>query len=185
MTYVEAALLVTTFLVVAFSAFTDIRTRKIKNWVTLPAIVLGLAVHAVAFKWDLGQGLGLKWSLLGLVIGALPFLVMNTIDSRAFGMGDVKLMAAVGALLGWPMMLEVLLYVALAGGVVAVAVLIRRRVLRRTLSGMLARQEGKKKEKKKEEGSEDHRSQYIPYGVAIAGGTVLVLALEISRKGIF
>ncbi|MFW6369274.1 MAG: A24 family peptidase [Myxococcota bacterium] len=182
MSAVHAALFGMTIVAVGISAVTDIRARKIKNWVTFPAIALGLLVHTVAGGWDGGEGLGLKWSLIGLAIGCLPFLVMNTLDSRAFGLGDVKLMAAVGALLAWPLMLEVLLFVALAGGVVAFVTLIAKRTLIRTLSRMLARRRDDDGEKSQDRASS---SQYIPYGVAIAGGTLMVVALEVARRGIF
>jgi prepilin peptidase CpaA len=172
------------FVAVAVSAVTDLKTRKIKNFVTYPAILLGFAVHLVGAGWDGGEGLGLKWSLIGFLVGGLPFLAMNTIDARSFGMGDVKLMAAVGALLGWPMILEIFFYVALLGGVVAVVVLVKKRRFRATVGGMLSKRTD---EEAGDEAASEPRSSplYIPYGVAIAGGTVAVLALEISRKGIF
>lgn len=93
-------------------------------------------------------------------------------------MGDVKLMAAVGALVGWPLVLEVLLYVALAGGAVAILVLARKGILRQALVGMLSGRG------KTEGDAASPSSVYIPYGVAIAGGTVIVIGIEIYRKGI-
>ncbi len=188
MAKVEAALMALAFLAVVVSAVTDIKTRKIKNWVTFPAIILGILVHLLVGGWGSGEGLGLKSSLIGLAIGSLPFLAMNTIDSRAFGMGDVKLMAAVGALVGWPLMLDVLIYVVIAGGLLAVVVLLRKKMLRRTLSAMLSRRDRSTKDGSTKDESSDSdilRSQYIPYGVAIAGGTVVVLVLEVARRGIF
>ena len=53
----------------------------------------------------------------------------------ATGAGDVKLMAAIGTLVGPVLMVKVFLFTAIAGGVLAVAVALRRRSLSATLAG--------------------------------------------------
>ena len=53
----------------------------------------------------------------------------------ATGAGDVKLMAAVGAIVGPAVVLKAFLFTAVAGGVLAVAVALRRRRLAATLAG--------------------------------------------------
>ena len=77
---------------VAACAVTDYRTKKIPNWLTVPAAVLGLAYHLLA-----PQGIGL-WALAGFAIGfgllLLPWLLGGG------GMGDVKMLAALGTWLG-------------------------------------------------------------------------------------
>ncbi len=72
----------------------DIRYRRIPNWLVLPAWLAGFAVNVVLSRgW---QGL----ALAGLGFG-LAFLVYFPLYLlRAMGAGDVKLMAAIGALLG-------------------------------------------------------------------------------------
>ena len=167
---------VLTIAAVVVSGVTDLRTRRILNVVTYPAIALGPVLQGGFWGWSSATGLGLEWSLLGLVVGALPFLVFNALDPRAFGMGDVKLMAAVGALKGFPFILGTLVYVALVGGLLAIVVLLWRGHLLETLGGLLRWSDGARREGRKE--------IYVPYGVAIAVGTVWALALELSHSGV-
>lgn len=75
------------------AAATDLRTRKIPNWLTLLLILSGLA-HATFT----GHGPGLGMSVVGLFASALIPFVLFAIG--AMGAGDVKLMAGVGAWLG-------------------------------------------------------------------------------------
>lgn len=161
---------------VTVSLVTDLRSRKILNVVTYPALVAGLVIHGVAWGWSTRLGQGLEWSLVGLVVGGLPFLVFNALDSRAFGMGDVKLMAAVGALMGFPFVLQDLLYVALVGGVVALVALLWRGKLLQTLGGMLRRRKAETpagtEASADGEAGDRSSSLYVPYGVAIAFGTL-------------
>jgi prepilin peptidase CpaA len=98
--------------VVVSAAVTDLTRGLIHNWVTLPGILLGLVLGGV------NGGLpGLGWSALGLLVGGgimlLPYLL------GAMGGGDVKLLAAVGALGGPVFTFKTLIYSCLAGGVLA------------------------------------------------------------------
>jgi prepilin peptidase CpaA len=74
-------------------AFCDYRTHKIPNWLTVPAAILGLVYSLLA-----PLGIGPLWSLAGLAVGfsllLLPWLLGGG------GMGDVKMLAALGAWLG-------------------------------------------------------------------------------------
>ncbi len=75
---------------------TDLRTGRVPNWLTLPAICLGLLLHG----FD-GNKAGVIASLVGFVAaGAVPWLLYRFTKGRAIGGGDVKLFAALGALLG-------------------------------------------------------------------------------------
>ncbi len=75
------------------AAITDTRSGRIPNWLTLP--LLGLAPIA----WGFGAGgRDAVFSLLGLLAcGVLPLLFFYR---NAMGGGDVKLFAALGAVLG-------------------------------------------------------------------------------------
>lgn len=77
-------------LVAGVAAIWDLRWRKIPRWLTVPAFILGLVYHARAG----GFGSALGAAGLGLALG----LVL--VQLRAFGGGDAKLLAAMGALLG-------------------------------------------------------------------------------------
>ena len=86
----------------AVAAITDARTGRIPNWLTGTATVLGIALCAT-----LG-GIGSAGvSLLGvLLVVAVPAILYRGSQGRAIGGGDVKLFAALGALLGPTLGLE-------------------------------------------------------------------------------
>lgn len=81
-------------LYVALAAATDARMNRIPNYLTVPAAVLGLAYHALA-----PSGAGPLASLAGFGVGFALLLVPWLLGGG--GMGDVKLLAALGAWLGW------------------------------------------------------------------------------------
>lgn len=95
--------------VVIFAALRDMRTGKIPNALTFPAMLAFAAAHAAL------SGLpGLWFSLAGLGAG-LTFLLVPHLFGY-LGAGDVKLMAVVGAALGIEALLTVFLFTSLAGG---------------------------------------------------------------------
>lgn len=75
------------------AAVTDYKTRKIPNWLTVPAAVLALVYHSFA-----PHGFGLLMSLAGFAIGFCLLLLPWLLGGG--GMGDVKMLAALGAWLG-------------------------------------------------------------------------------------
>jgi prepilin peptidase CpaA len=168
----EIVLVSLTGVAVSVSLVTDLRSRKILNVITYPALLAGPIIHGLVWGWSTRMGQGLEWSLIGLVVGGLPFLVFNAVNSSAFGMGDVKLMAAVGGLMGFPFIIEDLLYVALVGGVVALVALLWKGRLLRTLGRLVRRRRPAEAEGEAAEAPEPAASIYVPYGVAIAFGTL-------------
>ena len=95
-------------LLLGVSAYWNLRYRKIPNWATLPAIVLGLGLNGLFLGWG-----GMKTSGLGFLVGFGALLVLFVLSWM--GGGDVKLMAAVGALKGYPFVVSALLYSLVAG----------------------------------------------------------------------
>jgi prepilin peptidase CpaA len=73
--------------------YTDLRSSRIPNWLTFPAIGFALVGHA----W-LGGLQGVLFSMAGLGAGLGLFFILYVTGS--IGAGDVKLMAAVGAIMG-------------------------------------------------------------------------------------
>ena len=113
----------------AVSAVFDIRSRKIPNVITGPAILAGLLLHGVLDSW---HGL-----LSALAAGAICFAVFLVFHiAGGMGAGDVKLMAAVGCLAGLPHVTYLLVFTAIAGGVMGVALAVLRGRLRETLSNL-------------------------------------------------
>src|SRR5438445_9364994 len=110
------------FIVVALATQADVRTRRIPNRLTGPALLLGIAVHA-ALQGPAGAGN----ALLGAVVAG--GLLLPGWFSGFMGAGDVKLMAAVGAWLGYPQGMWAALFALIAGGVMALVVAARRGVL--------------------------------------------------------
>ena len=98
-------------LLLVLAAAADIRTHRIPNWLTLA----GLAVGLVGNGW-LGGGGGLRESLAGIGVASLALALYAV---RALGAGDVKLLGAVGALMGPGFLLWTLPGTILAGGLLA------------------------------------------------------------------
>lgn len=97
------------------AAVEDISTRRIRNVLVGPALVLAL----------IGAPDGGSAAAAALV-APLPFLVMALIAPRAMGMGDVKLLSPAGALVGIGHLPELWVAIALIGGALAVVASIRR-----------------------------------------------------------
>lgn len=102
-----------TLVVVSIATFTDIRSRRVPNWLVLPFMALGPIVFIVV-----AGGSGLRESVLGWGLAAVVFGFLNWLGGM--GMGDVKLMAAVGAWIGPSQLLIAMIVTFLAGGVMAI-----------------------------------------------------------------
>jgi prepilin peptidase CpaA len=87
----------------AVGAYTDARTGLLPNWLVLPLIPAGLALNYLDGDWR-----GLTSAAIGFVVcGLVPLVLYLTSGGSAIGGGDVKLFAAIGALLGTYSGLEV------------------------------------------------------------------------------
>jgi len=93
--------------------FIDIDHRIIPNEISLPGILIGFAC---SFLW------GDFWisSLIGLLVGGGGLLLLSLLYSlirgrEGMGMGDVKLLAMLGAWLGWQCLLFILLFASIQG----------------------------------------------------------------------
>ena len=112
-----------------WAGWLDWRMRKIPNWLTVPALLGGLTLSTVLWRWP-----GVKLSLegAGISLGVLlPFVLM-----RGLGAGDWKLMGALGAFLGPQRVIVVLLGTVLIAGTMSVVEVIRQRKVRETLNNL-------------------------------------------------
>ena len=147
------------------AAVIDLRTRRIPNILTATLAAIGLGLAAAGF----GR-VGLGASMLGCLLG-LAFMMPGHIFGRT-GAGDVKLLAAAGALLGPTDTIYAFLYTAIAGGALALVVAVARRRLSQTLASTSALMSGSEQARAEVDSTtSDNRFAYAP---AIAIGVVLV-----------
>jgi prepilin peptidase CpaA len=164
--FVLAAILA---IALGISVVTDLRSRRIPDAVTLPATGLLLLARLLLTGWD-----GLFGMAVGVVGALAGWAVFRGIAwCGGMGLGDVKLMAAVGAALGWPLVLRALLFTAIAGGVQALVVAVGAGRLGPALRGagaLLLRGHGSTRR-----GTAPERGLAVPYAVAIAAGTAFAV----------
>lgn len=178
---VKVALLL---VLVAIAAGFDLNSRRIPNWLVLVGLVTSYILQ-INFNTS-GSFSGFKAWGLGLLVGFGLFLPLYLF--RAMGAGDVKLMAMVGSFLGPVSALGAVLTTLVAGGVLAVAVSLWGGVLRHTLSNVRVVMEqtmlktlcgGVQLE------WPPASTGNLPYGVAIAAGTLIHLIVERSGHALF
>lgn len=150
---------------VAVATFTDLRSRRIPNWLVVPFFSAGVLVSCWFHGWHgLGQSLG------GAGLGLLSFGILFMLGGM--GAGDVKLFAAIGAWIGPAQLLIALVLTALVGGAMALGSVAWGGFL-----GKFFRQAGEMVSGLKQEHGEvvlkSSQPRYIPYGPAIAVGTLM------------
>ena len=106
----------------------DIRTRRIPNELTATMAGIGIGLAAAGIS-----GVPLWASAAGFLIGLALMMPGHLLG--ATGAGDVKLMAAVGAIVGPATVVNAFLFTAVAGGVLALVVAVRRQRLAVTVAG--------------------------------------------------
>jgi len=161
---------VTTAGVVVATIF-DWRMRKIPNILTFSMIVLGFLANILQHGFP-----GFQHSFLGLCLGIL--LLYFPFQLGGVGGGDVKLMGAIGSLLGPVLIFKIFLASAICGGILSLVYMIKRKAARKTfeavktkvfyflMTGTVLPESGEVSEKKQ---------LSIPYSLAIGFGTFLVL----------
>ena len=125
--------------VLVAAAATDLRRQTVPNRLTVPAILLGLLAHAVAGLVGDGWS-GMGGEILGafgaLLVGLVPMALV--FFAGGLGGGDVKLVAAVGAISGsWQCVVGAVFYGFVVAAVMAVVIMIRHRIVKRTLRRLL------------------------------------------------
>ena len=116
-------------LIVLFSV--DLEHHLLPNAITLPGIVVG-------FAFSLFTAPGWIDSLLGIALGGGSLLAMFYAwlwlrGEEALGMGDPKMLAMIGAFLGWQMTLLTLVFASFTGSLLGVALIAMRRASMQSL----------------------------------------------------
>lgn len=146
------------------ASITDLWRQKIYNWLTLPALLLGLLLNGLQFGWR-----GLLDSFLGFLLAFVIYMVLGLLGVMKGG--DVKLAAAVGAMLGWRLSISALFYGAIFGGLLAIVWALVHGTLSKTLTRVgralyAALAPGMRHDMELQESE----SPPMPYGVAISAG---------------
>ena len=159
------------------AAASDIKTGRIPNWLVLCGALYALVYSA--FFPHYPHDAGILFALGGLALGLGVFLPLYLL--RVIGAGDVKLMAMAGAFLGTWATIAAVLATLIAGGLLAVAVALWSGRLLRMLGNVAMMLRGTMLTLATGVGGltvHDGASAGMPYGVAIAAGTIGYLVLS-------
>ena len=168
-------------LIVAAAAY-DIPYRRIPNWLTASGALAGIAMNMFLYEgWP-----GLRLAFGGLAVGFGIYFMLYAI--RAMGAGDVKLMAAVGAMVGWQDWVAIFLITAIIGGFASLTLMTLRGRVKKTLWNvgfvLTEMKSGRAAYLTNEElDVRSARAVGLPHGAVIAAGTLVFLALSAHFAG--
>jgi prepilin peptidase CpaA len=173
--YSMLARLVTNFVLLlplaVMISYYDVYYRRIPNILVLATLVGGLAMNGFVYGWN-----GLLISLGGCLSAFGLMLLLHLFG--ALGAGDVKLFAAIGAVIGLNLVLPTFVVVLLTGGALAVLMTLRAGTLRETMErvGLIFFSLFVNRRAPQLVIPAD-KCQTIPYGVAITVGSLVSLAI--------
>jgi leader peptidase (prepilin peptidase)/N-methyltransferase len=105
--------------------FVDLEHHRLPNEITLPGIIVG-------FACSFFMSPGWQSSLIGIVVGGGSLWLVGTLwflirHEEGMGFGDVKMLAMVGAFLGWELMLATLFVSTILGSLIGIAMIASKR----------------------------------------------------------
>jgi prepilin peptidase CpaA len=175
--YPPPATVIVLLVVTMTAALFDVRSRRIPNWVSVSGAVLGIALNT--FLADHVSG---AWfSLKGLALGFGVYFVLYLL--RAMGAGDVKLMGAVGAVVGPSNWFAIFVLTAILGGIMAVIVAVVKKRVGKTFFnvGYILSEMGRGRPayiKREELDVKNPQAVGLPHGAVIAVGSLFFLAIS-------
>lgn len=148
----------------------DVRQRRIPNWLTVGVTFIGL-INSLFLKGLAGLGEHVLAMLVGLILFFIFYLL------KVFGAGDAKLMAALGAIMGFPFIYIASLLIILVGGIISFILLVMNRGFKNVMffiySFFSSLFTGKLKEVT--DGTTTEAGNTFPFSVAITIGSVMTL----------
>jgi prepilin peptidase CpaA len=160
-------------LMVSIAAVNDLATRRIPNRLLLVGLAGALLLHVLSAE----PGAALLSAVGGMLLGLAIFLPFYLV--RGMAAGDVKMMAVIGFFTGPAEAFQIAIFTWCAGGVMALLlILVRSRLrlalvnIRHLLSGFIA------SGTKSVDTALPQSAGSMPYGLAIAAGTIVVLVTQ-------
>lgn len=108
------------FLLLLLAVFNDIKSFKIKNLITYPAVVFGVTANAC-----LDGAEGFVDAITGTFIPLIALFIFFAL--RMLGAGDIKLFCAIGAVMGWKFNVLCIAYSFVFGGFISCIILLYRK----------------------------------------------------------
>lgn len=171
--------------------FQDLADWTIPNEITFPGIPLGVILALAGTAWGEASGLrvtNVLDSLLGVLLGGGILLLLDRVTvyllkKPGMGFGDVKLLAMIGAFLGWQGALGTLVIASFIGSFAGIAVILyfKLRKAPATEKAEVAEAVEKTDEIKKEGEEEDEdenitlEGHYLPFGPYLAVGALIFM----------
>ncbi len=164
-------------LMVVVAGVYDIRYRRIPNWLVLPAVLVGFALNAFLYGLT-----GLKVAGLGFGLAVLIYMPLYAL--RGMGAGDVKLAAALGALVGWQNWVILFIFSGIIGGVLALVLMLAHGRFRKTLwnTGYILSEIVHLRSphyRSEELDVKSPRAFTLPHGAVLALGTLAVVGVRV------
>jgi prepilin peptidase CpaA len=155
----------------------DVLYRRIPNWLTMSGVIAGIAINSFLYPgWR-----GVRLWLPGVAVAFVAYLILYAL--HAMGAGDVKLMAAIGALVGAGDWFGIFMITAIIGGIAGLAMVAMKGRAKKTLwnVGFILSEMRHARPAYVHRDELDVRSPKsvgLPHGAVIALGTIVFLGLS-------
>ncbi|MGE5423375.1 MAG: prepilin peptidase [Ignavibacteriales bacterium] len=166
-------------IILGLSVYYDVKEQKIKNIVTMPGALLGLILNGTENGWN-----GLCFSFWGWVVPTLVLMILYYI--HVMGAGDIKLYAAIGAIMGLEFAAWSFVFSVFAAGPAALFLLVKRGLFKEKMGRVFDyfKYLIMFRDIQPYSAKDDKSSKFI-FSTAIAAGTLIQLGITILRiKGV-
>ena len=163
-------------LILIVAAYIDGKEFRVPNCLTFPMVISGLIFNVATEGW-----LGLGFGLLGMIVGLLCLIPLYAVGGM--GAGDVKLMAGVGAWMGWQTTIFAFCLSTFVGAVMAIGMALYKRNFKKHYANFLMIFMEwiiiKKPSELSQIAAERKSSMLLlPYGIPICIGSITYFAYE-------